>query len=83
MKHPRFKSRRGSSLVFLGFSVIIFVISYGIMWYLVPIILGSFFSVDVPIADPTWAQTMVDTQSTLRWLIPLVPTIGIDRKSVV
>ena len=57
--------------------MIIFVLSYGLMWYLVPIVLGSFFSVDVPIANADWAQTMADTQDVLRWLIPLVPTIGI------
>lgn len=66
-----------ASLVFLGFSVILFVISYGIMFTLVPIILGAFFSLDVEIADPDWAATRVETEGIIRWLIPLVPTIGI------
>ena len=66
-----------ASLVFLGFSVILFVISYGLMFTLVPIILGSFFSVDVPITDPDWAATRTETETVIRWLIPLVPTIGI------
>ena len=71
------ESHRGSSLIFLGFSVILFVISYGIMFLLVPIILGSFFSIDVPISNPAWAQTNIETQEVIRWLVPLVPTVGI------
>jgi len=66
-----------ASLVFLGFSVILFIISYGIMFSIVPLILGAFFSLDVPISDPDWAATRTETEGVIRWLIPLVPTIGI------
>lgn len=66
-----------SSLVFLGFSVIIFVISYGIMFLLVPMILGPFFSATPAITDPTWQTTNTNTQNVIKWLVPLVPTIGI------
>lgn len=70
-------SHRGSSLVFLGFSIIIFMVTYGIMWYLVPIVLGSFFQATPAITDPTWAGINSRTQNVLSWLIPLAPTIGI------
>ena len=66
-----------SSLVYLGFSIIMFVITYGFMFTLVPMILGVVFSVDVDIADPGWEQVGIDTESRLQWLIPLVPTLGI------
>jgi len=66
-----------SSLVYLGFSIIMFVITYGFMFTLVPMILGVVFSVDVPIADAGWEQVGIETESRLQWLIPLVPTIGI------
>lgn len=70
---------RGSSLLFLGFSVIMFIISYGIMFTLMPMILGSFFSAadGLNIADPEWQQTYEDTEDVIQWLTPLIPTIGI------
>ncbi len=66
-----------SSLVFLGFSIIMFVLSYGIMWMIVPMVLGIFFSLDVPIADAGWNATQQETEDVVRWLVPLVPTLGI------
>ena len=68
-----------SSLIFLGFSVIMFIISYGIMFILAPIILGSFFSAaaSINIADPAWAATYTETEGVIRYLVPLIPTIGI------
>lgn len=68
-----------SSLLFLGFSVIAFIISYGIMFTLMPMILGAFFTVadNVNIADASWQQTYEDTEDVVQWLTPLIPTIGI------
>ncbi len=66
-----------SSLIFLGFSIIIFVISYGVMFMIVPMVLGVFFSLDIPIASPEWATTQQETEDVVRWLVPLVPTLGI------
>jgi len=31
----------------------------------------------IPIEDPGWAATYEETEETTRWLIPLIPTIGI------
>lgn len=68
-----------SSIIFLGFSSIVFIISYGIMFTLVPMVLGAFFSAadNMTISDESWAQTYEETEEVIRWLVPLVPTIGI------
>lgn len=68
-----------SSLVYLGFSIIVFIISFGLIFYLTPAILGSVADLvnQIPIADPGWAQTNTETQAVLQWLIPLMPSLGI------
>ncbi len=68
-----------SSLLFLGFSVIMFIISYGIMFTIAPMILGSVWSVmdTIEISDPTWQTTYNETRETTQYLVPLIPTIGI------
>ena len=68
-----------SSLIFLGFSVIMFIISYGIAFTITPMILGQFYSAadSMNIADPEWAQTYEDTEDVTQFLVPLIPTIGI------
>jgi len=65
-----------SSLIFLGFSVIAFVISYGIMFMLVPTILAPFFSIEIAIT-PEWEDTRAETEDIVRWLIPVTAMIGI------
>ena len=72
-------NRRGSSLVFLGFSVITFIIAYGICFLVAAAVLGAFFSSlnTVPISDPSWLAMYVKTQTTIKFLIPLIPSIGI------
>ena len=68
-----------SSLLFLGFSVIMFIISYGIMFTIAPMILGSVWSVmdTINISDPPWQTTYNETRETTQYLVPLIPTIGI------
>lgn len=68
-----------SSLVFLGFSIIMFIITYGIMFTLTPMVLGMFYSAadNVPISDAGWQQTYDDTEQVTQYLTPLIPTIGI------
>ena len=72
-------THRGSSLIFLGFSVILFIISYGILFTLMPMILGAFFSVadQSPIEDAEWAIIYEQNEDIVQWLVPLIPTIGI------
>lgn len=71
------RARRGSSLIFLGFSIIAFVVTYGIMFTLVPIVLGVFFSLDTGTLDADWQATRDESEDVIRWLVPLVPTMGI------
>ena len=73
-----------SSLVFLGFSVVMFFISYGILFLLMPMIFGQFFTVaDSLVNSPNstmnaaWIQIYNEEEDIVRWLVPLVPTIGI------
>lgn len=68
-----------SSLVYLGFSIIVFIVSYGLLFYLAPVILGTFADAinQIPIIDAGWAATNTQTQSVLQWLVPLIPSLGI------
>ena len=72
-------THRGSSLVFLGFSVIMFLITYGIAFYLITIILGEFYSQlnQTIISDPGWAAMADEVQTTIQYIVPLAATIGI------
>lgn len=70
-----------SSLVFLGFSIIMFFISYGIMFTLMPMIFGIFFTTVAPMVNSTsntsWINIYNQEEGIVKWLVPLVPTIGI------
>jgi len=71
-----------SSLIFLGFSVVLFIISYGIMFTIAPMILGSVFTVmEVNLTNGNMTQEWIDmynqTKETTQYLVPLIPTIGI------
>ena len=70
-----------SALVVLGFSIIMFLISYGLMFTLVPMVLGQIWTAmdetNMPIPNQDWQDTYNDTQGTLQYIIPLVPSIGI------
>ena len=69
-----------SSLIFLGFSVILFIISYGIMFTIAPMVLGAVWTVmedNVSGMDSDWVAVYNDTKSTTQYLVPLIPTIGI------
>lgn len=71
-----------SSLIFLGFSVILFIISYGIMFTIAPMILGAVYSVvETNMTDGNMTQDWIDvynnTKETTQYLVPLIPTIGI------
>ena len=72
-----------SSLVYLGLSVIVFFIGAGIYFWLMPILLGGFFTAaDNFLAginmNQNWANTYNTTEGTIRWLVELVPTILIS-----
>ena len=77
MKDYHLKPRRGSSMVYLGFSLIIFVVTFGILFYLMPMILGAFFSALPPPMTATWQAVNTRTQTIIQWLIPLTASLGI------
>jgi len=67
-----------SSLIQLGFSVVIFIITYGILFLILPAVLSTFFSAFSPEGlSPEWEAMYNDTTNQIRFLVPLVPTIGI------
>lgn len=70
---------RGSSLVYLGFSVIMFLVTYGIMFIIITMVLGAFFTQlnETEITDPGWAAMSADMQTTLQYVIPLAATVGL------
>lgn len=76
MKLPT-RTHRGSSLVYLGLSLIVFVISFGIMFFLIPMILGAFFTAMPPVMNAQWQATNVKTQTIIMYLIPLTASMGI------
>lgn len=77
-----YSTHRGSSLVFLGLSTLAFIITYGIVWYFTPMILGAVDSEITQVMatmniSAEWLATYDSTQSTLQWLIPVAAAVGI------
>ena len=69
-----------ASLIYLGFSVVIFIISYGLMFLIMPAIIATFFSAyedNQAELSPEWNAMYMTTTDQVRYLIPLIPTIGI------
>lgn len=64
-------------MVYLGFSIILFVVTFGILFYLMPMILGAFFSALPPAMSATWQATNVRTQTVIQWLIPLTASLAV------
>ena len=59
--------------------MIIFFITAGVMFTLVPIILGTVWTAtnetNMPIADQDWQDTYNETTGQLQYIIPLIPTL--------
>ena len=71
---------RGSSLVFLGLSLVLFVITYGIAFSVMPMILGSFFTLienNNLGLNASWQAIADQNEVTVKYLVPLMPTFGI------
>lgn len=71
-----------SSLVFLGLSLLAFIISFGLVWIIVPMVLGSFFTAIsntnlITGLSTSWQLTYNTTQTQVQWLIPLSVQLGI------
>ena len=80
-----------SSLVYLGLSLILFVITYGVAFTIMPMIFGAFFnvadisglvSIESCETSPTsaacqWGTIYEQNEDTVQYLVPLMPTMGI------
>lgn len=68
-----------ASIVFLGLSIIIFALTYGLVFTLVPILFGAVFS----LADgwewngSDWEGIYDQNEATVQMLVPLIPSFGI------
>lgn len=69
-----------SSLVYLGFSLILFVVTYGIAFIMMPMIFGSFFTMmddNNFTINAEWQALYEQNEDTVQYLVPLMPTFGI------
>ncbi len=66
-----------SSLLYLGFSIVAFLVSFGIAFYLIPMVLGSFFSVPLPSLTPEWQAKRDQIESITMWLPSVAMMAGI------
>lgn len=66
-----------SSLIYLGFSVIAFLVSYGIVFMLIPMILGPFFSMPVGHMDADWLATRNTINTTAQYIAPIAMMVGL------
>lgn len=68
--------------MFLGLSLLAFIISFGLVWIIVPMVLGSFFTAIsntnlVTGLSTSWQLTYNKTETQVQWLIPLSIQLGI------
>ena len=69
-----------SSLVFLGLSLLTFVMVYGVAFVLMPMVLGSFYTAIDPtviITNETWLDMYNINEDNVKYLVPLMPSFGI------
>ena len=58
--------------------MIVFIIIFGMMFTLAPMILGAFFSAFPTLQmDQSWTALNVQVQGTIKFLIQLMPSMGI------
>lgn len=72
---------RGSSMVYLGFSIIMFLIGYGIGFLVLAQILGQTWtmmdSTHMPIPNVAWQAVYDDTQTQIQFIVPLAAGAGL------
>lgn len=66
----------------MGLSLLAFIISFGLVWIIVPMVLGSFFTAItntnlITGLSTSWQLTYNQTQTQVQWLIPLSVQLGI------
>ena len=80
MRTKKKNYHRGSSLVYLGLSLILFVITYGMAFTLMPIIFGAVFDIigsgSIQLSS-SWQAIYDQNETTVKYLVPLMPSMGI------
>lgn len=68
-----------ASIVYLGLSIIVFAIVYGIAFTVVPVIFGAFFSLgeNWNWDGSSWESIYDQNEATVQYLVPLIPSFGI------
>lgn len=66
-----------SSMVFLGFSIIAFLISFSIAFYLIPMVMGSFFSIEMPTLTAEWQAKRDQIEDITQWVPPIAMMVGL------
>lgn len=63
----------------MGFSIIAFVISFGFMFLIAPIIMGAVFTMmdDLTLLNPAWQAAYDQNENNAKLLVNLIPTFGI------
>ena len=80
-RNTRTHYHSGSSMVYLGFSIIAFLIGYGIMFLVMAQILGQSWtmmdSTHMPIPNVSWQNVYNDTQTRIQFIVPLAAGAGL------
>lgn len=69
-----------ASMIFLAFSSIAFILTFGVLFMLMPVIFGAFFSTFdnlIPNFSGAWRETYDEIKTLLQFVIPLMLTVGI------
>lgn len=66
-----------SSLLYLGFSIIAFLLSFSIAFYLIPMVMGSFFSVPLPTLTPEWQAKRDQIEDITQWVPSVAMMVGL------
>ena len=80
MRARKRNTHRGSSLVYLGLSLILFAITYGMAFTLMPQVLGAVFdtfSTNSLGLSASWLAIYNQNVTTIQYLVPLMPSFGI------
>jgi len=68
------------NLIHLGFTVIGFIITYGLIFTFTPMLLGAVFTtLDALPENPNegWANLYDSNKTAVQFLVPLIPAVGI------
>ena len=68
------------STIYLGFTALIFLISYGLIFLLMPLVFNTVFTVidqQYDQLDPTWANMYNTHKQTVAYMAPLAMSAGL------